>query len=215
MSRDLKSRFITLTMLSGGFLLPFALLVLFYLLVLNSIKRKDRAIRQLFFAQQQRQQPQRTSSTSSTIILLNSERNHSASAFERVYYTTLKTNNNPNSVSSSSSLALIESSSSCRRRIRPRSNRRKSDMISSLVRREFRVTKTVVIFISAFCFAWLPYITIIVAAQFGLDVEDYFSPLVANLPSIFVKCSTVFNPLIYTVMNPKCQVHFMRLTRFK
>lgn len=199
-------------MLSGGFLLPFALLVLFYLLVLNSIKRKDRAIRQLFFAQQQHQ-PQRTSSTSSTIILLNSERNHSASAFERVYYTTLK-NNNPNSVSSSSSLALTESSSSCRR-IRPRSNRRKSDMISSLVRREFRVTKTVVIFISAFCFAWLPYITIIVAAQFGLDVEDYFSPLVANLPSIFVKCSTVFNPLIYTVMNPKCQVHFMRLTRFK
>lgn len=196
-------------MLSGGFLLPFALLVLFYLLVLNSIKRKDRAIRQLFFAQQQ--QSQRTSSTSSTIILLNNERNHSASAF---YYTTLK-NNNPNSVSSSSSLALAESSSSCRRRIRPRSNRRKSDMISSLVRREFKVTKTVVIFISAFCFAWLPYITIIVAAQFGLNVEDYFSPLVANLPSIFVKCSTVFNPLIYTMMNPKCQVHFMRLTRFK
>jgi hypothetical protein len=210
LSRDFKSRFITLTMLSGGFLLPFALLVLFYLLVLNSIKRKDRAIRQLFFAQQQQQQPQRTSSTSSTIILLNNERNHPTSAF---YYTTLK-NNNPNSVSSSSSFALAESSSSCRR-IRPRSNRRKSDMTSSLARREFRVTKTVVIFISAFCFAWLPYITIIVAAQFGLNVEDYFSPLVANLPSIFVKCSTVFNPLIYTVMNPKCQVHFMRLTRFK
>ena len=86
---------------------------------------------------------------------------------------------------------------------------------NNMEKREHQVTKTVILCISLFCISWMPYIMIIIVAQFGNNIENYITPLTASLPALFAKSSTIFNPLIYTLINPECKIHLMRLFGIK
>jgi hypothetical protein len=84
-----------------------------------------------------------------------------------------------------------------------------------LLKRELRVTKTVIICIGVFCLSWMPYTIIIIMAQMGADLESYTTPFTVSLPTLFTKISIILNPLIYTLVNSECKVHFKRLLRLK
>lgn len=85
-----------------------------------------------------------------------------------------------------------------------------------LFRRELRATKTVILCISLFALTWLPHVILIMVCQFGNGVyEEFINPVTLTLPSLFVKTSTIFNPLIYTLVNPECKLHIKRIFGIK
>ncbi|KAG6920454.1 blue sensitive cone opsin, partial [Chelydra serpentina] len=64
---------------------------------------------------------------------------------------------------------------------------------------EREVTKMVVVMVAGFLVCWLPY------ASFALWVVTHrgepFDVRLASVPSVFSKASTVYNPVIYVLMN--------------
>ena len=45
-------------------------------------------------------------------------------------------------------------------------------------------------------------------AQFASNIESYYSPLTATIPSIFAKCTSSFNASLYTLNNRECRNYF-------
>ncbi|KAJ8044523.1 Pineal opsin [Holothuria leucospilota] len=63
---------------------------------------------------------------------------------------------------------------------------------------EGRVTKMVVVMVFFFLFAWTPYAVFALLVAFG---NTHVSPLVATLPAFFAKSCTIYNPILYFVLN--------------
>lgn len=71
-----------------------------------------------------------------------------------------------------------------------------------------KIIKIGCVVVFMFCFAWLPYAVIALAASYGdLDV----TPLVQALTAIFAKASTVYNPIIYIISHPNFRKEIQRL----
>ena len=200
MSDDYRSRFIIISILFGGFLLPFILLLVFYLLLLKSVKTKSQTFSKLLGTHENNSSYCSTTSMNTTAKTCRIERR--------------------NALKMTSVLSKI--SENIRRRnitfidtLIVKMNFNRSDNGNNMVKREHQVTKSVILCISLFCISWLPYIMIIVFAQFANNIENYITPLTASLPALFAKSSTIFNPLIYTLINPECKIHLMRLFAIK
>ena len=198
MSDDFKSRFIILSILFGGFLLPFILLLVFYSLVLKSVKAKS----QLFSK------------------FLGTNENNSSD------FSTTITNARTCGIERRNALKMASVISKISDNIRRRNitfidslivtmNFNRTNNGNNMVKREYQVTKSVILCISLFCISWLPYMMIIIVAQFGNNIENYITPLTASLPDLFAKSSAIFNPLIYTIINPECKIHLNHLFGFK
>ena len=74
-----------------------------------------------------------------------------------------------------------------------------------------QVTIMVVVMISCFLVAWTPY------SAFALYVaagnEDKVSPLMGTAPSLFAKACTVYNPIIYFLLNKQvCEIYELKYT---
>lgn len=184
-------------MFIGGFLIPFILVIAFYILVLRSIKSKGRSLRTLFESDEQGKltpppTPNGTKSNrSNTLTLLTSE-----------IQSTSVVNRNSMRIQS-----LISETEDANTNVMNRQLR------SAIVKREFQATKSVAICVGFFCLAWLPNAIIVLIAQLGIDIENYVTPLTASLPAILSKTSTIFNPLIYTLLNPDFKVHYKRVLK--
>ena len=192
MSDDFKSRFIIISILFGGFLLPFILLLVFYSLLLKSVKAKS----QLFSKLLGNRDYKSSNSSAYAVKAYRTERRNAIKT-SLVLYDIIR-RRNINFID-----ALIEM------------NLNRSNIGRKLAKREHRVTKTVILCISLFCISWMPYIMIIIVAQFGYNIENYITPLFSFLPALFAKSSAIFNPLIYTLINPECKIHLMRLFGIK
>lgn len=80
-----------------------------------------------------------------------------------------------------------------------------------LIKREFRVTKMIMICVGAFCVTWFPYVIVVLIAQFGSNIKEYVTPLSASLPALFSKLSVILNPLLYTLTSKKFRLNLLNI----
>nr|XP_061802827.1 opsin-3-like [Nerophis lumbriciformis] len=76
-------------------------------------------------------------------------------------------------------------------------------------RREFHILFMVVITVVCFLLCWMPYGVVAMIATFGQP--GLISPVASVVPSILAKSSTVFNPVIYILMNKQFHRCFLIL----
>ena len=72
-------------------------------------------------------------------------------------------------------------------------------------RKEKRLIKSILLIVITFCIAWTPYALVTLVAQFSSNFEAYINPFTTNLPALFAKLSSVYNPIIYILNNKKCR----------
>lgn len=200
-------------MFTGGFLVPFLLVIIFYILVLQSIKSKGRSLRSLFESEELggKLSPPPTPTGSknnrsntltfgldvqSTSLINRSSQQRGQSLVSEVV---AAVGGGVGGVGDGDSMGG--------------NNGMSSHMRTAIVKREFQATKSVAICVGFFCLAWLPNAIIVLFTQFGVDMENYVTPISASLPGILANTSTIFNPLIYTLLNPDFKVHFRRVLK--
>lgn len=198
LSRDIKSRAILIAMFVGGFLVPFILVIVFYLLVLKSIKSKGRSLRTLF----ESEEINKLSPPPTPNSLLKNNRSHTLTTTSDLQASSLV---NRNSQRIQSLISEIEDTNNAP------SGGINSHLRSAIVKREFEATKSVAMCVGFFFLAWFPNALIVVISQFGVNIEDYVTPLTASMPPILAKTSTIFNPLVYTLMNSEFKIYFKRV----
>lgn len=66
-------------------------------------------------------------------------------------------------------------------------------------RMELQVARMVVLMVLAFLLTWLPYASMALAVV--MDSTLYIDPITATIPVYLAKSSTVYNPIIYILMN--------------
>lgn len=69
----------------------------------------------------------------------------------------------------------------------------------STYRLEVHVARMVVVMVLAFLLTWLPYAAM--ALSLMVDSSLQLHPMVATVPVVLAKSSTVYNPIIYIFMN--------------
>lgn len=69
----------------------------------------------------------------------------------------------------------------------------------STYRLEVHVDRMVVVMVLAFLLTWLPYAAMALSGM--LDASLHIHPVVATVPVVLAKSSTVYNPIIYIFMN--------------
>lgn len=87
---------------------------------------------------------------------------------------------------------------------------------SKFIKRELKVTRTIIFIMFAFLFAWTPYAAITLFAQYAPEgiVRIVVTPFTASLPALFAKLSSVYNPVLYTLTNKECR-NYYRSVLFK
>lgn len=186
-------------MFFGGFLAPLILIVVFYSLIVRLIHLKSRSL----------QSALRIECKHQTFSLLSQHKRYQGKPILH------RLDSSDRSVIEIERQTTNESFDLDINAIIRSQKRRRNGLTNVLVKRERQVTKTVVACVGFFCLSWFPYAIIVLIAQIGIDVDRYVTPLTATLPALFAKTSTIFNPLIYTVINSDCKVHFKRLFRIK
>lgn len=83
------------------------------------------------------------------------------------------------------------------------------------IKREIRVTRSVLLSIIMFFLAWSPHAIVMVFAQYGTNIEQYVTPYSTAFAALFTKISHLSNPLIYTLMNKDCREYFTRFFSMK
>ncbi|KAL3889559.1 hypothetical protein ACJMK2_001897, partial [Sinanodonta woodiana] len=79
---------------------------------------------------------------------------------------------------------------------------------NKMLANENKTARVTFIVISIFCIAWVPYATVALIAQFG-DIT-YLTPMKAAIPCILAKFSTVLNPIIYAISQPKFRAKYIK-----
>ena len=81
--------------------------------------------------------------------------------------------------------------------------------LSTIIRRENRVLKTIVMNVACFLIAWLPYTIVVLLAQYSDYTMAYITPYTASSPAIFSKISSFYNPILYTLSNKECLRYYL------
>ena len=66
---------------------------------------------------------------------------------------------------------------------------------------EYKIARTVLMVVFIYTIAWTPYAVVALIGQYGNS--DLITPMVAMIPIMIAKMSTVPNPFIYAIMHPK------------
>jgi hypothetical protein len=196
LSDDFKSRFIIISILFGGFLLPFILLLVFYSLVLKSVKAKSQLFSKMLATRE-------NNSSNLSTASMNTCRTERRNALKMTSDISKFSDNIRRRKLSLIDVLIV------------RINFHKPNSPNNIVKRELQVTKSVILCISLFCISWMPYIIFIIFAQFGNNIENYITPITSSLLSLFAKSSAIFNPLIYTLINPECKIHLKHIFGIK
>ncbi|KAL4648267.1 pinopsin-like [Arapaima gigas] len=78
-------------------------------------------------------------------------------------------------------------------------------------RREKRILAVVVCMVSCYLLCWMPYGVVALLAAFGH--AGLITPVVSVVPSVLAKSSTVFNPVIYLLLNNQFYRCFIALVK--
>ena len=91
------------------------------------------------------------------------------------------------------------------------SRHERQSYISNVMIRELKLIKYIILVILFYCIAWSPYAILTLVAQFGVNINDYVTPYTTVATAVFAKSSTIFNPLLFSLNNPR----FRRFVRAK
>lgn len=79
---------------------------------------------------------------------------------------------------------------------------------TSRSRQELKIAKVLACCVAAFLICWTPYATV---AQLGINgAQHLISPYTSEIPVIFAKTSSVWNPLIYALSHPQYRQAILR-----
>lgn len=194
-STDSLTRVIMILMFSGGFLVPLLIITVFYILLWTFLRNNS-----MFNSYQLRyKQSNKYSVELSTHYLTKNSTQYSKSSID-LYKLKKKASNDLEFVKSSDSVVNIIG------------NNKETKCHNSLVKREIKVAKTIILIVAMFCIAWLPYAVVALLSQF-LSVNlrlDFVTPYTTSLPAIFAKTSSIYNPILYTLTNKECKAYFQR-----
>nr|QYF06626.1 rhabdomeric opsin [Macrobiotus pallari] len=78
---------------------------------------------------------------------------------------------------------------------------------------EIRAAVTCAIIVTLFSLAWLPYAIIALISTFGHP--EIVTPYVNSLPALFAKTNTIYNPIVYALMNERFRNAVWSLLRLR
>ncbi|CAF0761644.1 unnamed protein product [Brachionus calyciflorus] len=204
LSRDVYTRTYMLIMFIGGFIIPLKLILIFYILTKNEIKQKNK----YFF----RMNSTERSRTLNTLIFIEQE--SSTNDIGPVYQpeVCLACEHSKFYELKKKICSLSKKKPLCRQNT---INLDLSRNYFYLFHREKRVLKRIILNVTFFCIAWLPYAIMALAAQFGNDIENYITPLTTSVPAVIAKVSSIYNPILYTLTHRDCKNYYRKLLQFK
>jgi hypothetical protein len=187
LSRDRLSRISIMIMFVFGFFLPMIFIIVFVVLTKKKISR-------------------RSVKMCNRLSVNNFSKSFYQSAVKAAAASngslkTTPTTDQPTLRRSISEVVLNESRPK-RSRIAFKSIQSQHTNFSFILKREARAMKTILLCVGMFLFAWLPYVVMVMCAQFAPSSIGYFlNPYTTTLPSVFAKVSSMYNPIIYTLSN--------------
>jgi hypothetical protein len=212
-SRDLISRLRMTSLIMCGFLLPFTIIIVFSILTkMKLTERSSNICKDLTGSSTAHSNshyqsllrrncgggggggPQTSVGPQTSMNMVSKSRMNASSATYS------------NSLRSGNSLHSTDSGSDRRSTVNNVLSQRKD--FSSIINRESRVLKTILVNVSMFSLAWIPYAIVVLLAQYSSNVEYFLNPYTTSLPGVFAKISSVYNPVLYTLSNRECRLYF-------
>ena len=194
LSRDPYSRSYMLLMIFGGFLVPLILILVFY--SFTELKLKKLCSNIVNFRNM-------SAKTSNTQFSRSNPKNLSSQALTKQYGNKIIFN----------SIGNHQLQRRAKRSNTPINILRKRNNQNSVLNREFRVLKMILLNVCLFCLAWTPYAVIVIFAQFGSNTDSWLTPFTASLPAVMAKISSIYNPILYTLSNRECRMYFAKAFR--
>ncbi len=77
--------------------------------------------------------------------------------------------------------------------------------------KQVRASKYLLLSVLLFCIAWLPYASLTLFGQFGTNINTKVTPLTTVASALFAKTSSIHNPIIFMLINPKCKIFYKKL----
>jgi len=210
-SRDIKSRLLLGYMIVFGYLIPIIIITFSYVSLYKLIKTKNTEDYNSQMGQSTRRRMRSNSSF------------YTEHEFDLVHlYKIYNKNNKKTSLNQADEEIdeLIKNQARQCDRFEFRRNAIRAYLIIDKSRhfqleREIKVAKVILIKVIFFCFAWTPYVIVVLIAQFSSNIEQYITPETTSLPSLFAKSSIIFNALIYTLTQKECCSFYFKLFLFK
>ena len=183
-------------MVIGGFILPIALILIFYYLLFSMIRDGSK----FFYTSEEKLNinmqllnKNGTSNGKTVQLSLSLPNIHNSlgyfSALDHFKYTAKE------SMYSNFSKELIE----------------KVKLIKIVVNAEVKIVKFTSVILLIFFITWFPYACIALIGQFSSNTNIYITPKTAFLPFIFAKLSSTLNPLFFILTNSRCLNYFKKL----
>lgn len=178
-TKDQRTRFLITAMFFGGFFIPLCMIITFYGLIWYKLNSD---YKNLGFP-----------GMSGVNFNNNSIRRHN----------TKVVNHQMRLLKNEVKLLTMEQSTPLKNRV---NNIKNSILTRNFLKRELRVIRTVMLFVSMFCFAWVPYAIIAIYGQYGNNIQYFLNPYSSSVPFVLAKLSSVYNPIIYLVLNKDCRL---------
>ncbi|RNA18117.1 hypothetical protein BpHYR1_022494 [Brachionus plicatilis] len=202
LSRDSLSRCYMLLMLVGGFVIPFMLIIIFYVLTKKEIKKKNN-----YFFRMNSSELRRSLNSMSLI------EDNSLNSREMGPILTKKDLVEGGTKICEWKEKFLPAKKNTSSERKTSSTQSSKNYYYFLLRREKRVLKRIILNVTCFCLAWMPYVIMTLTAQFGNNIENYINPFSTSIPGIIAKISSIYNPILYTLTNKNCKNYYKRLLR--
>jgi hypothetical protein len=201
-----------------GFALPLFLIILFYGMTKNIIDNRgkkmynsyspgDRSVRQLNNSLMS--EPESARKLNKSLISLP----ESAQMNIVTAYPIMRTSKNNQMSRHKMLLSFSKSETNIQNELQNEVYLRRN--LNTLMNSESKLLKMIMLNVTCFVIAWLPYTIIVLIAQFASNTEKYVTPYSTTLPAVFSKMSSIYNPLLYTLTNRECRTYFKKFFKKK
>jgi hypothetical protein len=202
LNRDVYSRASMLFLFIGGFLMPLIIIVLFYTLMWSIVKKNEMftrySIRKKNISQVELSMYYLSKNATNMNMTAVSTGQNFNGRYNEERYKLIKNKIDVNSNvihRKSTTINLFNNTSS----------------LNSFIKREIRVARMIILIVIMFCIAWAPYAIVALFGQFGTNINNYLTPLSTSLPSLFAKTSSIYNPILYTLINKECRKFYKKV----
>jgi hypothetical protein len=209
LSRDLYSRIAILSMFAFGFLIPLIVIIVFFIMTKRKMnKRSSKMCNKLSGSVNNHKKSHYKS-------MLQAANSNMSNRIEKDQ-STVRSSNGRSKNNSNNPISSTEQESHrfsrCGTFTSVMSQRKNFNFI---LKRENKAMRAIVLNVILFIISWLPYAIMVLAAQFGSNINYFLNPYTTSLPAVFAKISSIYNPVLYTLSNRECQIYFKRAFKCK